>query len=86
MKEIERDNSRFIKVDKSNSQKIELIRNWFKTDYLVRLSQIERYKYLGLELDDTRYELEIEAYEKEQDLRDLLGEEPLPQHKLTKII
>lgn len=86
MKETERDNSRFIKIDTSTSQKAGLIREWFKNDYLIRLTQIERYRYLGLETEDTRYALELEAYQKEQDLRALLGEPLLPDHKLIKII
>ena len=65
MKETERDNSRFIKIDTSTSQKAGLIREWFKNDYLIRLTQIERYRYLGLETEDTRYALELEAYQKE---------------------
>lgn len=59
---------------------------WFKTEYLITKAKIERYKYLGLECDITRHELEKEAYEKEQRYRSLLGLEPLPELKKIKLL
>lgn len=65
---------------------IDEIRRWFRTEYAERLNRANRYKYLGLPMLESRYALEMEAYEKEQRLRELEGKEPLPEPKFTNII
>lgn len=62
-------------------RRAEELERWFATTYLQRLSAILRYKYLGIEYEDTRYALEKEAYTKEQELRALYGKDPLPEFK-----
>lgn len=65
---------------------IDEIRQWFKTEYIRKLSELNRDKYLGLPMRHSRYALEMEAYEKENRLRELLGQEKLPEPKFTTII
>lgn len=84
MRELELD-SRKHTVVKDKSREQELI-TWFKTDYVQRLLRIQRYTYLGLPLPETRYALEHEAYEKENELRVLKGLEKLPKLKINDIL
>lgn len=65
----------------SHIKDIDNLERWFKYEYPKRLNTIARYSYLGLPLPETRYELELEAYEKENMLRKLNGLEPLPKLK-----
>ena len=65
---------------------VDKIRIWFKTEYADKLATIKRDKYLGLPARYSRYALEMEAYKKENRLRELLGKEPLPEPKYKKII
>jgi hypothetical protein len=65
---------------------IDELKRWFRTEYTERLNRANRYKYLGLPMLESRYALEMEAYEKEQRLRELEGKEPLPEPKFTNII
>jgi len=66
-------------------KRIDELEKWFAREYVSRLNTINRYTYLGLPLPETRYALEMEAYHKENELRALKGQEPLPESKLKKI-
>jgi len=68
-----------------NMKRINELEKWFAHEYVSRLNTINRYTYLGLPLPETRYALEMEAYKKENELRALKGQEPLPESKLKKI-
>ena len=77
MQERELSNSkRTIKPDNTRIREIE---NWFRYQYVDRLLRIDRFKYLGLQLPETRWELELEAYNKENELRRLKGLPQLPE-------
>ena len=73
------------KVISKNVKRIDELQRWFRFEYPDRLNKINRYTYLGLPLDDTRYRLELEAYEKENELRMLKGEKPLPELKFKDL-
>jgi hypothetical protein len=74
-------------VNKTNvSVEIDEIKRWFRTEYLEKLAKSKRDAYLGLPCRVSRYALEMEAYKKENRLRELLGKEPLPEPKFKKII
>lgn len=73
------------KKEPKNKRKLE-IEAWFQKEYMMRKAKISRYKYLGLECDETLYELENEAYEKEQEYREIVGLDPLPEIKRIDII
>lgn len=79
------ENKRIIEPTSTNAE-IERIKKWFKTEYRDKLDALNRDKYLGLPMRISRYALEMEAYEKENRLRELLGEEKLPEPKYTSII
>lgn len=68
------------------SVEIDAINKWFKTEYIQKLAKSKRDAYLGLPCRVSRYALELEAYKKENRLRELLGKEPLPEPKFKKII
>lgn len=77
MREFELNASRETKdIDVRRINELEL---WFRFDYPARLNTINRRSYLGLPLDESRYALEIEAYNKENELRVLKGLEKLPE-------
>lgn len=82
MVEVER-KKRFIV---NNTNRLKELQRWFDVEYPRRLNTIERYRYLGLTGTETRYDLEMEAYSKENELRLLKGLQPLPDVKITKII
>ena len=65
---------------------IDEIKHWFRTEYLQKLAKSKRDAYLGLPCRVSRHALEMEAYKKENRLRELLGKEPLPEPKFKKII
>lgn len=65
---------------------IDSIKRWFRTEYAERLNRANRHKYLGLPATESRYALEMEAYAKENRLRELQGKKPLPEPKFTNII
>ena len=69
-----------------DNTRIREIETWFRYEYLDRLNRIERYKYLGLPLVETRWELEIEAYDKENELRQLKGMPQLPEIKFRDLL
>ena len=73
----------FSTVDYNRIQELE---NWRACEYPRRLNTINQYKYWGFAPPETRYELEKEAYEKEQELRKLKGLKPLPELKISKIL
>jgi hypothetical protein len=62
------------------------IQKWFKNEYAEKLAILNRDAYLGLPMRFSRYALEMEAYEKENRLRELLGQEKLPEPKYRNII
>ena len=76
------------KTTKTTSVNAEVakIEKWFKNEYAQKIATINRYQYLGLPMIHSRYALEMEAYEKENRLRELLGQEKLPEPKFRKII
>lgn len=82
MKEL--DNGR--KTITKNIREIDRLEKWFRFDYPAELNKINRYVYLGLPLNKTRYQLEHEAYEKENTLRELKGLEPLPPIKIIDLL
>ena len=59
---------------------------WFRYDYIDRLNRIQRHQYLGLPLPESRWDLEIEAYDKENELRQLKGLSPLPELKFRDLL
>lgn len=67
-------------------RELDALKAWFRTEYRDRLDKINRYQYLGIKTEDTRYALEKEAYQKEQRLRELQGLEPLPEIKFKKLL
>lgn len=69
-----------------NTKRINELVSWFRFEYPERLMKINRYAYLGLNLPETRYALEVEAYDKENELRELRGEAKLPPMKITNIL
>jgi hypothetical protein len=84
---IERPINTVKKVNKTNvSVEIDEIKRWFKNEYVEKLATLNRDKYLGLPMRYSRYALEMEAYEKENRMRELLGQEKLPEHKFQNII
>lgn len=87
MNEKELENSRStITTSTYNIKKIIRLENWFKNEYPERLLRIMRYDYLKIPKKETRYALEMEAYEKEQELLALKGKELLPKIKITDLI
>ena len=62
------------------------LEHWLYVEYPKRLQHILRCNYLGIKPDETRYELEMEAYDKEQRIRKILGKKPLEKLKNIKII
>lgn len=84
MQERELESSRItIKQDNTRIRELE---NWFRFEYVDRLNRIERFRYLGLPLPETRWELENEAYDKENELRKLEGLSPLPEIKFRDLL
>lgn len=66
-------------------QRIATLEKWFRFEYPARLLTIQRYSYLGLKLPESRYALEMEAYDKENELRRLRGQEELPSPRLQDL-
>ena len=62
------------------------LEKWLYVEYPRRLQHILRCNYLGVTPDETRYELELEAYNKEQEIRKILGKKPLENLKNINII
>jgi hypothetical protein len=51
-----------------NVRRIEEIEKWFRIEYPARLLKAERYYYLGIPAEETRLDVEKEAYDKERDI------------------
>lgn len=79
------ENKRIIQPNNVSAE-VDEIRVWFRTEYLDKLLMLNRDKYLGLPMRYSRYALEMEAYEKENRMRELLGQEKLPEPKFQNII
>lgn len=77
---------RRVVVNPRNSERIKQLENWFRFEYVARLNKINRYSYWNIKCDDSRYALEKEAFEKENELRKLKGLELLPEPKLNKLL
>lgn len=84
MIEREMDGSRTT-ISNLDIKRIEKLENWFRYEYPDRLNKINRYQYLGLKLPETRWNLELEAYDKENELRALKGLDKLPTPKLQNL-
>lgn len=78
-------NKTIIQPSEVNAE-VDKIRLWFRTEYMEKLATLNRDKYLGLPMRHSRYALEMEAYEKENRMRELLGQEKLPEPKFQHII
>lgn len=65
---------------------VDAIRAWFRNEYATKIATLNRDLYLGLPMRFSRYALEMEAYAKENRMRELLGEELLPEPKFKNII
>ena len=70
-------------VDKTRIREIE---TWFRYEYVDRLNRIARHLYLGLPVPESRWDLEIEAYNKENELRQLKGLSPLPELQFSDLL
>ena len=75
-----------VTIDNINYNRIRELENWFRYEYVVRRLAIDRYNYLNLKPQETRYALELEAYNKENELRKLKGLEPLPELKFRDLL
>lgn len=62
-------------------KRLKELEEWFEKEYILRLETIRRHKYLGLRPKENEYDLQVEAYEKEQEIRQLKGLKPLPEIK-----
>lgn len=66
--------------------KIREIEAWFEYEYTTRLNRILRHQYLGLPAPESRWDLEVEAYNKDNELRKLKGQPPLPELKFIDLL
>ena len=71
---------------KKDNTRIREIETWFRFEYVDRLNRISRFQYLGLPLPESRWDLELEAYEKENELRQLKGLSKLPEIKFRDLL
>ena len=74
---------KIVRVDRSKELELE---KWFKEVYPYWRNRIEMYAYWGLKAEKTRYELEMEAYQKENELRQLRGLDKLPPLKIVDLL
>ena len=65
---------------------VDKIKAWFRNEYATKIATLNRDLYLGLPMRYSRCALEMEAYEKENRMRELLGQEKLPEPKFRDII
>lgn len=70
----------------NNNARIRELETWFRFEYVDRLNRIARHQYLGLPLPESRWDLEIEAYEKENEMRQLKGLSKLPEIKFRDLL
>ena len=75
-----------LKYEQDKEKRILELKKWFKTEYVERLNRLNNRIFLRLPQEETRYDIEIDAYNKEQKLRTLEGLSPLPPVKLNKVI
>ena len=75
-----------LKHEQDKEKRILELKKWFKTEYAERLNRLNNRIFLKLPQEETRYDIEIDAYNKEQELRKLEGLSPLPPVKLNKVI
>lgn len=75
-----------LKYEQDKEKRILELKKWFKTEYVERLNRLNNRIFLKLPREETRYDIEIDAYNKEQELRKLEGLSPLPPVKLNKVI
>lgn len=73
-------------VDPKLTQERRDIELWFRTEYLFRLEHVRRCAYLGVMPDETEYEVQKEAYDKEQRLREIAGKPLLQQIKVIDLV
>ena len=71
---------------KKDTTRIREIETWFRYEYMDRLNRIARHQYLGLPSPESKWDLEIEAYNKENELRQLKGLSPLPEIPFRDLI
>ena len=83
---MEVENRRSAKFDKIDLKRISELEHFLYIIYPRRLMSINRAVYLGYEPEERRYDLELEAYRKEQEYRELLGLNKLPELKNKKLI
>jgi len=83
---MEVENRRSARFDKVELDRIADLEYFLFTLYPRRLRNVERAIYLGYEPEERRYDLELEAYEKEQEYRELMGLKKLPELKNKKLI
>lgn len=79
MRETELENKKEVIItNQKKDKKIRDLEHWFRNDYLVRLASINRAKFLGYKPTESLYSLQLEAYNKENELRELQGNVKLP--------
>lgn len=83
MRETELSTSRI--TPRVDVDRIDALERWFRIEYPYKLNKINRYDYLGLPSTESRFSVEMEAYEKENELRILKGLQPLPATKFTNL-
>ena len=69
-----------------DNKKIRELEMWFRYEYIDRLNRIARHSYLGLPAPESRWDLEIEAYNKDNELRQLKGLSPLPELTFSDLL
>lgn len=57
--------------------RIRELEKWFTKEYIIRLEHVRRCNYFNIKADESMYDLQKEAYEKEQEYRALTGKKPL---------
>ena len=57
--------------------RIRELEKWFTKEYIIRLEHVRRCNYFNIKADESMYDLQKEAYEKEQEYRALIGKKPL---------
>ena len=86
MIEIEKESKRRIIKPNVNIDKIRELTLWFRYDYVERYMAIQRAKFLGYDINDNLFSLENEAYDKDNELRTLLGKDKLPEKRFRDLI
>lgn len=71
---------------KHDNARIRELETWFRFEYVDRLNRIARFQYLGLPIPESRWDLEMEAYDKENEMRLLKGLPKLPDIKFRDLL